>query len=180
MRILKESSTGLVIDIQERLFPVMDNRDEMLRKCSILLEGLRVLGIPVMVTEQYPRGLGATLQQVSDLISPFEPMEKIAFSCCGDAGFRSALQQAGPEYVIICGIEAHVCVLQTVIDLVEDGFKPVVVADCTSSRDPGDKAVAMDRMRDTGAVVTTCESILFELTREAGTDQFKSISKLVK
>ena len=158
----------------------MDNREELLRKCSILLEGLRILEVPVKVTEQYPRGLGATLPQISSLIKPFEPMEKIAFSCCDDPGFMLALQVAGPEYVIICGIEAHVCVLQTVIDLVENGFKPVVVADCTSSRNPQDREVALDRMRDTGAVITTCESILFELARETRTDQFKSISKLVK
>ena len=180
MRISAGECTGLVIDIQERLFPVMHEREELLTRVLILLEGLKLLEIPVLVSEQYPKGLGPTLQKVLDVLGPNISVEKISFSCCGEPDFLSQLNQRDRKQVIICGIEAHVCVLQTVIDLVEMGFTPVVVADCISSRNPDDKKVAVERMRSEGAVITTCESLLFELTRVAGTPQFKQISRLVK
>ena len=180
MRISAGECTGLVVDIQERLFPVMYKRDELLTRVLILLEGLKLLEIPVLVSEQYPKGLGPTLQKVLDVLEPGKSVEKISFSCCGEPDFLSQLDQRDRKQVIICGIEAHVCVLQTVIDLVEMGFTPVVVADCISSRNPDDKKVAVERMRSEGAVITTSESLLFELTRVAGTPQFKQISRLVK
>ena len=180
MRISARECTGLVVDIQERLFPVMHERDELLNRVLILLEGLKLLEIPVLLSEQYPRGLGPTLQNVLDVLEPNKTVEKISFSCCGEPDFLSQLNQRDRKQVIICGIEAHVCVLQTVIDLVDMGFTPVVVADCISSRNPDDKKVAVERMRSEGAVITTSESLLFELTRVAGTPQFKQISRLVK
>ena len=141
---------------------------------------MKLLEIPVIVSEQYPKGLGPTLQKVIDVLDAKEAIEKISFSCCGESEFLSHLNQKGKKQVIICGIEAHVCVLQTVIDLVGLGFTPVVVADCISSRNPDDKRVAVERMRSEGAVITSVESILFELTNVAGTPQFKQISRLVK
>lgn len=180
MRISAVECTGLVIDIQERLFPVMHKKDEFLTRVEILLQGLKLLDIPVLVSEQYPKGLGPTLQKVLDVLESNKTIEKISFSCCGEPDFLSQLKQGDRKQVIICGIEAHVCVLQTVIDLVEMGFTPVVVADCISSRNPDDKKVAVERMRSEGAVITTSESLLFELTRVAGTPQFKQISRLVK
>ena len=180
MRINAGECTGLVVDIQERLFPVMHEREELLNRVLILLEGLKLLEIPVLVSEQYPKGLGPTLQKVLDVLEPNISVEKISFSCCGEPDFLSQLNQRDRKQVIICGIEAHVCVLQTVIDLVEMGFTPVVVADCISSRNPDDKKVAVERMRSEGAVITTSESLLFELTRVAGTPRFKQISRLVK
>ncbi len=180
MRINREACSGLVIDIQERLFPHMDQREELLRRCLILIEGLKVLGVPITITEQYPKGLGPTLDRVNQVLENCYPIEKISFSCCDEPVYREALKQSGRDKVIICGIEAHVCVLQTVIDLVESGYHPVVVSDCISSRNPEDKRWAIERMRTGGAIVTTCESILFELTRVAGSDEFKAISRLVK
>jgi len=180
MRIKATECSGLVIDIQERLFPVMHDKDELLRRVLILLEGLKILNIPVLVTEQYPKGLGATLDPLAAALDQPEAIEKLSFSCCGAPNYISALEKLGKPCVIICGIEAHVCVLQTLIDLVEKGYKPVVVADCISSRNPDDKAVALERMRSEGALISTSESLLFELTVEAGSPQFKSISSLVK
>lgn len=180
MRIKSSECTGLVIDIQDRLFPVMHNRDELLSRVQILLEGLKILEIPILLTEQYPKGLGATLDVLAIALDQSEAIEKLCFSCCGEPNFISSLENQGKPMVIICGIEAHVCVLQTVIDLVEIGYKPVVVADCISSRNPDDMAVALKRMRHEGALITTSESLLFELTVTAGTTQFKSISRLVK
>ncbi len=169
-----------MVDIQERLFPHMDKGEELLRKSLILLEGLKVLDVPVLVTEQYPKGLGPTIEPVRQALEPFSAIEKRAFSCCDEPDFTSSMDPSSRNAVIICGIEAHVCIMQTVVDLLEEGFLPVVVADCTASRQPEDKQVALERMRQEGAVVTTTESILFELARVSGTDQFRSISRLVK
>lgn len=180
MRIIKEDCSALVVDIQERLFPVMHEKEHFLEKSQILLAGLKVLEVPIMVTEQYPRGLGSTIEPLKQALASELFIEKIAFSCFDEPQYSNSLALLGRKKVIICGIEAHVCVLQTVIDLVCGGYMPVVVADCITSRKPGDKVVALERMRTAGALITTCESILFELTRVAGTDQFKSISRLVK
>lgn len=180
MRIKASSCAGLVVDIQERLFPHMHEGEKLLARVRILLEGLNVLRVPVLLTEQYPRGLGQTLPQVMELLAESSPLEKLSFSCCGEENFLAQLAQVNKKWVIICGIEAHVCVLQTVLDLREMGITPVVVADCISSRNPEDRKVALERMRSEGAVITTSESILFELTEVAGTDQFKQISRLVK
>ncbi len=180
MRINKEASVGLVIDIQERLFPHMDQKEVLLDKSIVLLEGLKILKVPILLTEQYPRGLGQTIEQIRLALDNFAPVEKIAFSCCDESAYLVELSRAARRNVIICGIEAHVCVLQTVIDLLGMEYQPVVVSDCVSSRSPEDKKVALERMRTEGAIITTCESILFELARVAGTDEFKAISRLVK
>lgn len=180
MRINREECTGLVIDIQEKLFPHMDQKEALLKRSLILLEGLQVMEVPVLLTEQYPKGLGQTLEQIRMALETFSPVEKITFSCCNEPAYRMALDRADRRKVIICGIEAHVCVLQTVVDLLGMEYQPVVVADCISSRNPEDKRVALERMRMEGAIITTCESILFELARVAGTDKFKTISRLVK
>jgi len=180
MRILKEDSIGLVIDIQEKLFPHIDQDQIFLHNTSILLKGLESLGISVIFTEQYPKGLGPTLQELKACITHFKPVEKISFSCCDEETFLDELKDSGKRNIIICGIEAHVCVLQTVLDLLNRGYIPVVIADCVSSRKREDKIIALERMRQEGAVISSYESILFELARIAGTDTFKTISKLVK
>ena len=158
----------------------MDQKEELLRRTSILLEGLSVLQIPLVITEQYPKGLGPTLEPISLLLHEEPVLEKIAFSCCGDAALADKLKSLERLTIIICGIEAHVCVLQTVVDLVEQGYRAVVVEDCISSRKPNDKKTAFHRMRREGAIITSYESILFELCRFSGTAEFKAISKLVK
>ncbi|MEX0986593.1 MAG: hydrolase [Bacteroidales bacterium] len=180
MRILKEHSTGLLIDVQERLLPHIHGNKSLLGNVEILLEGLKILGVPVLVTEQYRKGLGETVPEVRKKLDDFAPMEKMTFSCCDDPHVIMKLNTAARKYVIICGIEAHVCVLQTTIDLLEEGFQPVVIEDCISSRKPEDKSVAIHRMRQEGAIISGYESILFELARVSGTDTFKAISKLVK
>ncbi|MCK5066746.1 MAG: hydrolase [Bacteroidales bacterium] len=180
MRIEKKQSAGLVIDIQEKLYPHMDQKEELLRKTSTLLEGFRVLQIPLLITEQYPKGLGPTLEPVSLILEREQVIEKISFSCCDEPVVSDKLKSLDRNTIIICGIEAHVCVLQTVVDLVEQGYRAVVVEDCISSRNPVDRRVAVERMRSEGAIITTCESVLFELARVAGTDEFKAISRLVK
>jgi nicotinamidase-related amidase len=180
MRIQQEKGIGLAIDIQDRLLPHIHQHEAMLERIGILLKGLQILGIPVLITEQYPKGLGPTNEAVRQKLKPFNPIEKMAFSCCGEDRFMRAVEEAGKRVVIICGIETHVCVLQTALDLIQEGYMPVIISDCVSSRRPLDKETALERMRQEGAIISTSESILFELVNVAGTDTFKQISKLVK
>ena len=180
MRINRESSAGLVIDIQGKLFPHMDQNERLLNKCTTLIEGLKVLNVPLVITEQYPRGLGTTVDEIASLVTEDPLVEKITFSCCDEPAVLKTIPLQDRKTLIICGIEAHVCVLQTVVDFISAGYTAVVVEDCISSRSPEDKRVAVERMRTEGALITTCESILFELARVAGTEVFKAISRLVK
>ena len=180
MRITKDHTVGLVIDIQERLLPHIAGHEVLLKNVETLILGLNALEVPVMITEQYRKGLGETVPAIQEALQYFEPMEKMTFSCCDDPHFIVRLNNMAKKNVIVCGIESHVCVLQTVIDLLESGFQPVVVKDCISSRKPLDKEIAVRRMSREGAIITSYESILFELARISGTDTFKTISKLVK
>ena len=176
MRIEAKQCTAIAVDFQERLMPVMHGKEELVKRTGILLAGLRVLGIPVCITQQYTKGLGMTIAEVTEAAGSSEYIEKIEFSSYGaTADFIKSR-----KYVIVCGIEAHICVLQTVIDLKEKGFQPVLVTDCVSSRKESDKKIALMRARDEGVILTTSESILFELLKKAGTETSKKIQKLIK
>lgn len=180
MRIIREQAAGLVIDIQEKLFPFITGNEILAVNSGILIKGLQVLKVPILVTEQYTKGLGPTIRPLRELLGTAAPMEKLAFSCCDDPSIMGQLAALKKKFIIITGIEAHVCVLQTATDLLERGFIPVVAEDCVSSRRLNDKDMAMNRLRRMGAVITTYESVLFELLRYSGTEEFKAISKLVK
>ena len=170
----------MIIDFQERLLPHIYGYEVLLKNTEILIRGLQVLDIPVLVTEQYTKGLGYTVEPIRQSFPSFQPIEKIAFSCCDDGLFVSTLGALGKKQVIIAGIEAHVCVLQTALDLIDKGFVPVVAEDCVSSRKPNDQQIAIARIQQSGGIIATYESILFELTRFSGNETFKAISKLVK
>lgn len=180
MRILKENTVGLVIDIQERLVPVMEENEQLVENCSKLIQGLQILGLPLLVTQQYTKGLGETIEEIKSVIKDFEYIEKKDFSCYDEPVVAEKLAYLGARNVIICGIESHVCVLQTAIDLKEAGYNPVVVMDCVSSRSFDDVDLAAERFRFEGIMMTSLESILFELTRSSSAPEFKEISKLVK
>ncbi|HNV50844.1 MAG TPA: hydrolase [Bacteroidales bacterium] len=180
MRILANESLGLIIDIQEKLYPFIKDNEQITRNTAILIEGLKAIGVNIMVTEQYPKGLGFTIEPLKQLVSDIPVIEKTAFSCCDDQLFSKEFSKHQIKNVIIAGIETHVCVLQTTIDLLKQGYQPVVIEDCVGSRSLNDKALAIERMRQEGAIISTYESILFELLRFSGTDVFKKISKLVK
>ena len=180
MRNIKDHTTALVIDIQEVLYPHIKEHEILLANCQKLIRGLNVLDIPLLVTEQYSKGLGSTLKSIKEILPSYDPIEKLAFSCCGSAEFCSSLAELKRKNVVVIGIESHVCVLQTVLDLIEKDYQPIVIEDCVSSRKLNDKDIAIMRMRQEGAIISTYESILFELCRVAGTDKFKAISKIVK
>lgn len=180
MRILKENTTGLFIDIQDRLFPHVQESGQLEKNLIMLAAGLKALEIPLLITEQYTKGLGFTILPLKMALGDYSAIEKIAFSCCDEPDFIDAINQTGRKNVILCGIETHVCVLQTAMDLLQSGYQPVVIEDCVSSRKLSDKNTAIERMRKEGAIISSLESILFELTRYSGTETFKVISKLVK
>jgi nicotinamidase-related amidase len=183
--LLPEKSTTalLVIDVQERLAAAMpgDVASRVIRNTSILLNCAREFSLSVLVSEQYPRGLGPTAAEIKALL-PVEtiPAEKTAFSCCAAPTFQPLIKQLGERSVILCGIETHVCVLQTALDLLESGRRVYVAADACGSRTKQNWRTGLDLMRRAGAVIGSTEVFAFALLGGAGTEQFKRISQLVK
>jgi nicotinamidase-related amidase len=181
MRILKKDTACVVVDYQERLFPVIAENDQIAEKAAKLINGLNVLSVPMFVTEQYPKGLGETIEPVRDALGDkYIPIVKSEFSCFDNEDFLGAYENLGRKNIIIIGIESHVCVLQTAIDAADKGYNPIVIADCVSSRNLNDKKFALKRFLREGIRVSTYESILFELCRDSAAPEFKAISQIVK
>lgn len=181
MHIQANETLGVVIDIQEKLFPHMFASASLLSNTIQLIKGLKILQIPLLLTEQYPKGLGATVPGVlQELAGTAEAIEKNCFSSCKSPPFRSALVAMNRKTVLLAGIESHICVQQTALDLLESGYRPVVVTDCVSSRKVHDRDTAFLRLSQEGALLATLESVLFEICAVAGTETFKAISRLVK
>ncbi len=181
---LKPFTTGntvlLLIDFQERLFPVMHDREKLLNNVLKLVKGALALEIPIIVTEQYPKGLGPTIPEVKSLIPNFKAVEKVCFSCCDEPAFAEALASLKRQQVLVAGIEAHICVYQTAVALARAGYQVAVVGDGVASRDPENKLVTLFKLGAGGISPTTTEMALFELLKVAKGDQFKQISAIVK
>ncbi len=169
-----------MVDVQERLLPAIFEKERVVENAVRLIRGAAVLRVPVFATEQYRKGLGPTVAEVAAAIPGFAPTEKVAFSACGAGGFVPALRKRKVSEVILCGIEAHVCVTQTCLDMLDEGFRVFVVADAVSSRTPENYRLGIERMRAAGAAVVSTEMVLFELLEQAGTAEFKQILALVK
>jgi nicotinamidase-related amidase len=180
MRIKADDCVFVQVDIQERLFPHIDNNEELEKNLIILIQGLKLHEIPIIVNEQYKKGIGETIASLRELTDDYPHFEKTTFSCCGNEDGLAAIKATGKKIVILAGIETHVCVLQTALDLLEEGLQPVLVTDCVNSRKPKDKEMAIQRLIQAGVIPTTYESLLFELTVNAKNPVFKEISKLVK
>lgn len=180
--LLERERTGLIlIDVQEAFRPVIDRFDEVVANCGLLAEGFGVLGRPVLVSEQYPKGLGHTVPELTArLPGDARLVEKVRFSACGVSAFDEAIAEAGAQSWVVAGIEAHVCVNQTVHDLLEYGFQVQVAADAVSSRTPRNRDLGMAKMSAAGAGTTSAEMALFEMLEQAGSDEFKQISRLVR
>ena len=171
----------VVIDIQERLVPAMP-QDVYLRlreTVAMLANGAGLFGIPVLTTEQYPKGIGHTVSELAEACSG-NVIEKVSFGCCGEPDFRAALKKIGRSQVIVTGMEAHVCVYQTVLGLLEDGYNVHLVRDAICSRNKTDYLTAVANASLAGAVVTTAETALFQLLQESTHEHFKAVSKLIK
>jgi nicotinamidase-related amidase len=176
-------STLLLVDMQERLLPAMTGGSEAEARCAILLKAAQALDVPVNVSEQYPKGLGQTLPRLRAELGSAPVFEKLSFSCWRDAALKAHLithHESGRPLVILAGIEAHVCVLQTAADLSAAGFGVFAVADAMASRAASSHALALDRMRQNGVAVINTEMAVFELLGRAGTPEFKALSALVR
>lgn len=180
MRILPEETQCMIIDMQERLMPAMNGRKACEDRALMLIRGLRVLDIPMLITQQYTKGLGDSIPEVYEAAGTKEYFDKRTFSCTKDGAILAALQENERGNVLVCGTEAHVCVLQTCIDLKELGYNPVLVTDAIASRKKSDKKIALQRAVQEGILLTTAEAILFELTLDSRNPVFRQISQLVK
>ncbi len=170
----------LLIDFQEKLFPVMHDKEKLLKNVIKLIKGAKVLEIPIILTEQYPKGLGLTIAEIKELIPEIKPVEKVCFSCTDEASFNKALEPFKRKQVLIAGIEAHICVYQTATALARAGYEVQVVGDGVASREAENKLAALFKMGAAGISPTTTEMALFELLKVAQGDKFKQISSIVK
>jgi nicotinamidase-related amidase len=175
-----ERTLLVVIDIQTKLWNVMFEKEALLDAAQKLVKGCTILGIPLIVTEQNPRGLGPTVPELAQVIPAFQPLPKMCFSCRQEAGFQQALAEKHRDHILLCGIEAHICVYQTALDLTESGYQVQVVADAVSSRSARNREITLSTLQHKGVQITTTEMALFELLRSAENPNFKEISKVIK
>jgi nicotinamidase-related amidase len=175
----RNTACVLVVDVQEKLVPVMWNFPSVEKYCRAMILAGRELGMPVLATEQYPKGLGGTAASIREAL-PAPPLVKMHFSCGADPAFAQALAATGRKQVIVVGVETHVCVFQTVRDLLDLGYEVYVCADAVTSRFEEHRRIALEQMRGLGAVVTSAETAIFDLLHLCGTPEFKRVSALVR
>ena len=176
-----DNAVLVVIDIQERLVPVMPQKiyHHVRNTVAMLMKSAQLLSIPIVTTEQYPRGIGHTVPELATLGTQ-KKVEKVSFGCCGEPNFLSAIMETGKRQVLITGMEAHVCVYQTVLGLLDENYHVHVVRDAVCSRNKTDYLVGLTNAAQAGAVVTSAETALFQLLKESTHTHFKAISGLVK
>ncbi len=170
----------VLIDVQEKLLRVMQNPDGVVKHCGILIQIAKALDIPILWCQQYPKALGLTVAPVAELLSSYSPMDKLSFSCCGAPDFVKRLEKLDVEAAVLCGIESHVCVFQTAMDILRRGLKVHVIADAVSSRTEENKQIGLARMAAGGAVISSVEMFLFELLRTAEHPKFKELAALIR
>lgn len=176
-----EQTAFLTIDVQEAFRQSIADFDRIARRISIFVQAAQLLNVPILITEQYPKGLGRTVSEIAEVLSAeTEFIEKTAFSSCGARAFVEKLEKCGAKQIVVAGIEAHVCVNQTVHDLLEQNYQVHLLADCISSRSTENKQIALAKMQQSGAILSSVEMALFELMRDARHEQFKAIQKLIK
>lgn len=174
-----KDSILMIIDVQERLMPVIYESDLILKNINTLIKGAEMLQLDTIITEQYPKGLGSTVSNLERLETT-EVFEKVTFSCLLQPSLLQKLKDTNKKDLILCGAESHICVLKTALDALHQGFKVHVVADAVSSRTADNKQLALERIRQSGGYIVSVEMILFMLMEQAGTETFKAISKLIK
>lgn len=179
-RLRADDSVLVVIDVQERLAPAIHGREAVVENVRTLLRAAERLGIPVLVTEQYPRGLGPTVEPVASLTRPEQVVEKVEFSAAANPAFAGRLASLGRRTTVLCGMEAHVCVLQTAMDLAAGGMTVAMVRDAASSRVPASAEAAYARAAADGVAIVTTEMAVFEWLFKAGTPEFREVSRLIK
>ena len=178
---LEKEKTGLiVVDVQGKLAQMVDQSEQMITNITKLIEGAKILGLPIIWLEQIPENLGATVAPIANALQGLEPLHKSTFSGCGTAAICNAIQACKVEQWLLCGIEAHICVYQTAMDLKQQGFEAHIVCDGVSSRDPQNKALALRKFEANGIALTGVEMCLFELLKDGKTAEFKRMLPLFK
>jgi nicotinamidase-related amidase len=170
----------VLIDVQEKLLQVMQNPERVAKNCGILIQIAKALNIPILWCQQYPKALGLTVTPLAELLNGLSPMDKLSFSCGGAPDFARRLEALGVEAVVLCGIESHVCVFQTAMDLLRQGLKVHVIADAVSSRTEENKQMGLARMAAGGVIINSTEMFLFELLRTAEHPKFKELAALIR
>jgi nicotinamidase-related amidase len=170
----------VIIDIQERLADAVQRKESVINNCRVLIESAKLFNIPVVVTEQYPKGLGRTVDQLKSILPDHCVIEKTAFDCCAESKFEDELNRLARKTIILAGMETHICVLQTCVALLNRGYYVNVIGDAVASRTHDNWKLGLDYMRDAGAVITGTETVAFQLLKAAGSDEFKVISRLIK
>lgn len=176
----REDTALVVIDVQGKLAQLMYDKANLFENLRRMVQGAQILEVPVLVTEQYPQGMGPTVAEVADLLPDTPPISKTSFSCCGNNAFSTALRSLNRRQIVLTGIETHICVQQTAVDLIGSGYAVQVVADAVSSRTLENKQIGLEKMRDASALITSTETALFELLKAAEGPQFKAVLNLVK
>lgn len=176
----RDRSALVLIDVQERLFPYVHDGAHMLERIDLLLSAAKIMHIPFIVTEQYPKGLGGTIEPIRKILPDAAPVTKMDFSCASEPGFMEKLSSLGRDQIVLAGIEAHICVAQTAIELARAARSVYVAADAVSSRRPQDVETALRRLERSGVAVTTSEAVVFEWLRRAGTEEFKALQPKIK
>lgn len=174
-----ENTALVVVDVQGKLARIVQDPQALVENVGTLVRGMTVLEVPILWTEQYPQGLGPTVDELARIL-PGEPFAKRSFSCWGEPAFARALDQLGRNQVLLAGIETHVCVYQTAVDLLAAGYRVHVVSDAVSSRSPSNKAIGLQKIQDAGGELTSVEIALFELLKVAEGPRFKAIIEIVK
>lgn len=170
----------VIIDIQERLAVVMKEKDKVINNCLHLVELSKLLHIPIILTEQYPKGLGPTVEEIRNALPECKPIVKLTFSCCDEPSFLNEIKKINKKTLILSGMETHVCILQTCIGLLSGGYNVHIVKDAVCSRTKDNWKTGIEFMRDAGAVITCTETVLFQLLKIAGTQEFKTIAARIK
>lgn len=176
----RKNVTLLVIDYQEKLLPKIHNADAVVAQAVRLIRFARELDIPILLTEQYPKGLGRTVDAIAKELDGIAPIEKTSFGCLGDDGFLAALDATGRNQLLLTGVEAHICVMQTALMAVRRGYEVFIPRDAVGSRLSSEYEAGLERLDRSGAVLVTTEMALFETLREAGTPEFKQVLPLLK
>ncbi|WP_192891605.1 hydrolase [Vibrio bathopelagicus] len=178
---LMRQNTGLVIvDVQGKLARLVDDSDALIANCGKLIQGAQVLGLPIVRLEQNPEKLGDTVDELNDLLNDIKPIPKFTFNACDEPKFVEAVQAKGVDTWLVCGIEAHICVYQTAMGLLDLGYKVQVVGDCISSRTALNKDLAIRRLTDAGIQITGLEMSLYELVKDCRASEFKHILSLIR
>jgi nicotinamidase-related amidase len=176
----KKDAVLVIVDVQQRLASAMKHRARVAENIQHLIEAAKLLDFPAMVTEQYPKGLGPTIDEIRGALPAYNPLEKMTFDCCGDKAFVDEVAAMKRSKIILTGMETHVCVLQTCLSLLHKGYGVHVVQDAVCSRTRENYRTGLELMRDGGAVITCTETVLFQLMEKAATPEFKALSKRIK